>query len=143
MADLKLGYLNSVALIGRVTQDPEVKYTPKGTPVCGFRLAVSRRYRDKETGEWKEDASFFNISTFGRQAELCGDYLKKGSAVLLEGRLRSRSWETQTGDKRYAVDVNAFRVQFLDKVTPEAEPAEPAPEEEPEVPKEKLDDLPF
>lgn len=142
MADLKLGYLNYVALIGRITQDPEVKYTPKGTPVCGFRLAVSRRYRDKESGEYKEEASFFNVSAFGRQAELCGDYLKKGSAVLLEGRLRSRSWETQTGDKRYAVDITALRVQFLDKVTPEAEP-ESAPEEEPQSPKEKLDDLPF
>lgn len=130
MAELKLGYLNYVALIGRVVQDPDLRYTPKGTPVCNFRIAVSRRYKDPNTGEWKDDASFFNVVAFKRSAELCGDYLKKGSAVLVEGRLRSRSWETNTGERRSTVEITAFRVQFLDKVLPVVEAEEALPEEE-------------
>jgi single-strand DNA-binding protein len=128
MAELKLGYLNYVALMGRVVQDPDLRYTPKGTPVCNFRLAVNRRYKDPNTGEWKDDPSFFNIVAFKRSAELCGDYLKKGSAVLVEGQLRSRAWETNTGERRSTVEVRSFRVQFLDKVT--GVEAEEAPLEE-------------
>lgn len=130
MAELKLGYLNYVALIGRVVQDPDLRYTPRGTPVCTLRIAVSRRYKDPNTGEWKDDANFFNVVAFKRSAELCGDYLKKGSAVLVEGRLRSRSWETNTGERRHTVEIRAFRVQFLDRTIPGAEAEELLPEEE-------------
>ena len=141
MGELRLGYLNYVALMGRLTQDPDLRYTPKGNPVCNMRIAVSRRYKDKETGEFKEEANFFNMVAFKRQAELAGDYLKKGSAVLIEGTLRSRSWETDAGEKRYAVEVMAYRIQFLDKVP--QEPAEAKAEEETDVPKEEIKDIPF
>lgn len=140
MGELKLGNLNYVVLMGRLTQEPDLRYTPKGNPVCNFRIAVSRKYRNKETGELEEEANFFNVVAFKRQAELAGDYLKKGSAVLIEGRLRSRNWETNAGEKRYTVEILAYRIQFLDKVP--REPAETPPEEE-DVPKEELKDIPF
>ncbi len=115
MANLRLGYLNSVQLIGRLTADPELKYTPKGVPVCTFRIAVSRRIKDRETGDFKEDVTFLNCVAWRRLAEQADTFLKKGSAILLEGRLRSRSWETGDGQRRSTVEVVARRIQFLDK----------------------------
>ncbi len=140
MADLRLGQLNYVVLLGRAVQEPELKYTPKGTPVCSFRIAVNERIKDKETGEWKEVPSFFNVVTFSRGAEMCGERLKKGSAVLIEGRLRSRDWTDQQGVKKYIVEISARRVQILDKTAP---PLTEEPPEEIEIPEENIDDLPF
>jgi single-strand DNA-binding protein len=88
--------------------------------VCNLRLASSRRYKDK-SGEWQDDSTFVSVVTWSRTAENCGEYLKKGSAVLVEGRLQSRSWETEDGQKRSVVEVNALRVEFLDKVGGSAE----------------------
>ncbi|MEO0114413.1 MAG: single-stranded DNA-binding protein [candidate division WOR-3 bacterium] len=144
MAEVRLGSLNYVALIGRVAQEPELKYTPKGTPVCNFNIAVNRRWRDNATNDWKEETSFFRVTTLGRAAERCGEYLKKGSAVLLEGRLRSRSWNTPDGEKRNIVEIVTFRVQILDKLVPEAEVAsELEADETVDIPKDQLDDIPF
>jgi single-strand DNA-binding protein len=144
MAEIRLGFLNYVALIGRATHDPELKYTPKGNAVCNFGIAVNRRWKDKETNEWKDDTSFFRVSVFGQTAERCGELLKKGSAVLIEGRLRSRSWNTQDGEKRNIVEIVGFRVQILDKLTPDAEVVpESAPDENVDIPKDQLDDIPF
>ncbi len=141
MADLRLGNLNYVVLIGRATQEPELRYTPKGTPICNFRIAVDENIKEKDTGEWKKVTSFFNVVAFSRGAEICGERLKKGSAVLIEGRLRSRDWTDQQEVKRYTVEIIARRVQILDKV---ALPAEtPSATEEIEIPDENLDDLPF
>jgi len=150
-AEIRLGSLNYVALMGRACADPDLKYTPKGTPVLNFRMAVSRRYKDPTSGEWKEDASFFTVVYFGQYAERVGETLKKGSGVLVEGRLRSRSWESQSGEKRSTVEVNASRVQNLDKQTPSGapRPAEGAPEaaapavEEVDIPPDQVDDVPF
>ncbi|MBA7526646.1 Single-stranded DNA-binding protein [subsurface metagenome] len=114
MNPLRLGDLNSVYLIGRLVADPELRYTQKGTPVCDFRIACSRRYKIRETGEWQEETLFINIVAWQRQAETANDYLKKGSAVLIDGNLRSRQWETSQGDKRSAIEVVARRIQFLD-----------------------------
>jgi single-strand DNA-binding protein len=114
MAQLRLGYLNSVQMIGRLVADPELRYTQKGAPVCDFRLACSRRYKNKETNEVQEETLFINVVAWRRQAELANDYLKKGSAILVEGRLRSRQWETNQGEKRSAIEVVAYRIQFLD-----------------------------
>jgi single-strand DNA-binding protein len=114
MKPLRLGYLNSVQLIGRLVADPELRYTQKGAPVCSFRLASSRRYKNRETGEFQEETLFINVVAWRRQAELANDYLKKGSAVLIEGRLRSRQWESPQGEKRSAIEVVAYRIQFLD-----------------------------
>jgi single-strand DNA-binding protein len=114
MKPLRLGYLNSVQLMGRLVADPELRYTQKGAPVCSFRIATSRRYKNRETGEFQEETLFINVVAWRRQAELANDYLKKGSAVLIEGRLRSRQWESNQGEKRSAIEVIAYRIQFLD-----------------------------
>jgi single-strand DNA-binding protein len=124
MNQLRLGYLNNVLLIGRLVADPELRYTQKGAPVCDFRIACSRRYKNRETGEWQEETLFINIVAWRRQAELANDYLKKGSAVLIEGNLRSRQWETNQGDKRSATEVVARRIQFLDALQKDSNSSE-------------------
>lgn len=145
MADVRLGSLNSVFLLGRVTMDPDLRYTPKGTAVLGFRIAVDRNYKDRATDEWKRETSFFGANIWAQQAERLAETMKKGSAVLVEGELRSRSWETQTGDKRSVVEIHARRVQVLDKF--ESRPAEPAPDDQSqgsdEGTSDQLDDIPF
>ena len=149
MAELRLGSLNVVILLGRACADPDLKYTPKGTPVLNFRIAVSRRYKDPTSGEWKEEASFFSVTQFGPGAERMGEVMKKGSAVLVEGRLRSRSYETQAGEKRTVVEINAQRVQCLDKFATGAPPGsapgaeQPGPAEEVDIPPDQVDDVPF
>lgn len=136
MAELKLPHLNYVILAGRLTHDPELRYTPKGSAVCTMRIAVSRRYRDKDTGEFKEEVSFLNLVAWSKWAELSGERLKKGSAIIAEGNLRSRSWETPTGEKRSTVEIIVRRIQFLDKGLPESE--EIQAEEETSIPPEEF-----
>lgn len=92
----------------------------------------------------EKEASFFRVQTWGKSAERCGEIMKKGSAVLVEGRLHSRSWNTQDGEKRNVVEIVSTRVQILDKLTPEAEVApESGPDENVDIPKDQLDDIPF
>jgi|UniRef100_A0A7C3URN1 single-strand DNA-binding protein len=140
MAEIRLGSLNYVVLIGRATQEPELRFTPKGTPVLEFRIAVNERVKDKETEEWKDYTSYFDVRTFGPVAERCNERMKKGSAVIVEGRLRSRDWTDNQGQKRSKIEIVARRVQILDKVAP-AGTVEPT--EEIEIPEENIDDLPF
>ncbi|KPK70195.1 hypothetical protein AMJ87_09310 [candidate division WOR_3 bacterium SM23_60] len=116
MSQLRLGYLNAVYLIGRLVADPELRYTQKGAPVCDFRIACSRRYKNRESGEWQEETLYINVVAWRRQAETANDYLKKGSAVLVEGSIRSRQWETNEGEKRSVIEVVARRIQFLDQI---------------------------
>lgn len=104
--------LNKVLLIGNLTRDPELRYTPGGSAVCNFTLAVNRTYNDK-SGAKKEDTCFLRITVWGKQGETCAQYLSKGRSAFVEGRLQSRSWETEDGQKRSAIDVVADRVQFL------------------------------
>ena len=103
--------LNRVFLIGNLTRDPEIRYTPSGTSVVSFGLAVNRVFK-AQTGEKKEEACFVRIVTFGKQAESCNQYLAKGRSVFIEGRLQYRNWEYE-GRKYNALDVIADRVQFL------------------------------
>jgi single-strand DNA-binding protein len=105
--------LNNVVLLGNLTRDPEVRYLPSGTPVATLGLAVTNRI--KQGDEWKDDPCFIDVVVFGKQAESCGENLSKGQPVLVEGRLRYRSWEGQDGQKRSKHDVSAFRVQFMPK----------------------------
>ncbi|HVP58031.1 MAG TPA: single-stranded DNA-binding protein [bacterium] len=116
MADVRLAAINKVILSGRLTRDPELRYTPNGASVSSFSLASSRRYKGQD-GEWKEIVAFVNVVAWGKLAVLANEYLKKGSAALVEGRLNSRSWQTEDGQKRSALEVVAERVQFLDRVT--------------------------
>jgi single-strand DNA-binding protein len=104
--------LNRVLLIGNLTRDPELRYIPSGSAVATFTLAVNRVY-NTQSGEKKEQTSFLRIVVWGRRAEVCGEYLSKGSPVFVEGRLQSREWESQDGQKRSTVEVVADNVQFL------------------------------
>lgn len=103
---------NKVLLMGNLTKDPELRYTPQGTAVVNLRMAVNRRWKDK-TGESKEEVCFITVVAWDKQAEVCNQYLRKGAPVFVEGRLQSRSWEDNTGGKRSVVEVRAERVQFL------------------------------
>ena len=104
---------NKVILMGNLTRDPELQYLPSGTAVAKFGLAVNRVYTDRQSGERKEDACFVDITAWARQAEVCNEYLQKGSPVFLEGRLNFNSWETDDGQRRSKLDVVADRVQFI------------------------------
>ena len=104
--------VNSVFLGGNLTRDPELRYTPNGAAVCNFDLAVNRRYAASD-GSQKEETLFIRISSFGRQAETCHQYLSKGSPVLVEGWLHQGTWETESGEKRSRIEARARRVQFL------------------------------
>ncbi|MCX5716575.1 MAG: single-stranded DNA-binding protein [Candidatus Omnitrophica bacterium] len=104
--------LNKVLLIGNLTRDPELRYIPSGTAVATFTVAVNRAYT-LPSGEKKEEVCFVKIVVWGRRAEVCGEFLSKGSPVFIEGRLQSRSWEDQSGQKRSTTEVVANNVQFL------------------------------
>jgi len=104
--------LNKVLLIGNLTKDPELRYTPNGTAVTNLRLAVNRKFKDR-SGELKEDTCFITVTAWDKQAEICNQYLQKGRSVFVEGILQSRSWETGEGQKRSTIDVRAERIQFL------------------------------
>ncbi|PYM07890.1 MAG: single-stranded DNA-binding protein [Candidatus Rokuibacteriota bacterium] len=120
--------LNKVFLIGNLTRPPELRYTPSGTAVADLRLAVNRVY-STQGGEKREDTYFLTVVVWGKQAESCGEYLDKGSPILVEGRLQTRDWETKDGQKRNVVEVVAERVQFMGRGkqpagAPAAAPAE-------------------
>ncbi len=115
---------NKVILMGNLTRDPELRYIPSGTAVTNFTIAVNRSYKDG-TGERQESATFVRVVVWARIAEVCAEYLSKGSPVFIEGRLQSRSWETEDGQKRSMVEVVANNVQFLGSgKAKEASPAE-------------------
>ena len=101
---------NSVSLVGNVTRDPELRFTPTGQPNANFGLAVNRRWQNRQSGEWEEQVSFFDIVCWGDMAENVGESLTKGSRVLVSGRLQQRSWETQNGEKRSKIEVVADEV---------------------------------
>lgn len=107
--------VNSVILAGNLTRDPEIRYTPQGTAVGKLGLAVNRKFRTKD-GEQKEEVCFVDVDVWARQAENCGEYLKKGSSILVEGRLVLDTWsDKETGQKRSKHKIRAFRVQFLNR----------------------------
>ena len=106
--------LNKVFLIGRLARDPELRYIPSGTAVATFTVASNRAYT-LASGEKREESCFVRVVAWARQAELCGEYLSKGSSVFVEGRLQSRSWETPDGQKRSTLEVVAQNIQFLGK----------------------------
>jgi single-strand DNA-binding protein len=141
MSDLRMPDLNKVTLVGRLTRDPELRYTPQGTAVCKLGLAVSRNYKGRD-GERKEDTTYVNIDVWDKSAEYCGENLRKGRPVLVEGSLKSDQWEDKnTGQKRTSISVRAQRVQQLDWEDRGAQKPAPQPRaiEEP-IPE---DDIPF
>jgi len=104
-------YLNKAILVGNLTRDPEEKSLPSGNKVTSFSLATNRVWKD-QSGAKQEATDFHNIVVFGRQAETCAQYLKKGQNVLVEGRIQTRSWDAQDGTKKYRTEIIADRVQF-------------------------------
>lgn len=141
MADLRLPSINRVMLIGRLTKEPDLQYTENGKAILKFSIAVSQKYKDAQDN-WKETVSFIPIISWGPNAEKTAERVNKGNAVLVEGKIESRSWETSEGQKRSAIQVNAFRIQNLQK--PEKEQVEAPPEtDEEKQRKEQIDDLPF
>jgi single-strand DNA-binding protein len=136
------GSLNKVQLIGRLTRDPELRYTPSGSAVCGFSLAINRFGQDSN-GERKEYVEFVDCVAWNtgtrKLAEHCGQYLAKGRLVYAEGRLQTRSWEDQqSGQTRYRTEVIAFDVQFLSPKDGDEADGEARP-----VATDDPDDIPF
>lgn len=105
--------VNKVILVGNLGADPEVRYLPSGDAVANIRLATTDRYKDKASGEMKEATEWHRVSFFGRLAEIVSEYLKKGSTVYLEGRIRTRKWQAQDGTDRYSTEIVAEQMQML------------------------------
>jgi len=156
------GSVNKVILVGRLGKDPELKYTPSGAPVAKFSLATDESFKDK-TGEKQEHTEWHNIVAWNKLAEICGEYLTKGKLVYIEGSIRSRQWQDQSGNKRTSYEIIANQMQMLgsksdsggggmnrppqDRPAPERHaPAAQSPSGEPIAPSEPEisdDDIPF
>jgi single-strand DNA-binding protein len=139
--------LNKVFLIGRLTKDPEMKNLPSGKSLCQISIATDRFYTDKD-GNKKQETEFHNVILFGRLAEIASQYLKKGSLVFIEGRLRTRNWEDESGNKKSRTEIIAERMQLGPKAAPKEElpPIEEEKEEIPIVEEEEeinIEDIPF
>ena len=106
--------LNKVLIIGNLGADPEIKYTQAGSPVANLSVATSERWKDKNTGEQKEQVEWHRVVIFGRLAEIAEQYLKKGSKIFVEGKLQTRDWEDSEGKKRYTTEVVAREMTMLD-----------------------------
>ncbi|RKP49195.1 single-stranded DNA-binding protein [Trinickia fusca] len=105
--------VNKVILVGNLGADPEIRYLPSGDAIANIRLATTDRYKDKASGEFKEATEWHRVAFFGRLAEIVGEYLKKGSSVYIEGRLRTRKWQGQDGQDRYSTEIVAEQMQML------------------------------
>jgi single-strand DNA-binding protein len=136
--------VNKVILIGNLGADPELRYTPAGTPVASFNIATTERWRNKE-GQPQENTEWHRIVLWSRQAEIAKEYLRKGSSVYIEGRLQTRNYEDKDGVKRYVTEIVGMRMQLLGARG--AQPDEGGPSEPPPPPQKDLDaeddDLPF
>jgi single-strand DNA-binding protein len=104
--------VNKVILLGRLGQDPELKYTPGGAAVCNFTLATGEKFKDK-SGQLQERTEWHRMQAWGKTAELCNQYLKKGSQAFFEGRIQTRSWDAKDGTKRYTTEIVITTVQFV------------------------------
>jgi len=114
MAELRMPDVNSVIIVGNLIKDPVFRHTTTGTPVTNFYIASNRKFKDN-LGNWKEDVCFVGIVAWYKLAESCYENLRKGSAVLVEGELQSRTWKTEDGFNRNVVEIKARRIQFLNK----------------------------
>ena len=146
--------LNKVMLIGNLGADPEIKYSPGGTPIANLRLATNESRKNSE-GEWEDRTEWHRVVIFGKQAEFCKDYLRKGSKIFIEGRIQTRSWDDKNGQKHYMTEVVSYNMVMLDQKgqdvsinAPEpqkssASPADTMPEPPGDNFPEGEDDLPF
>ncbi len=132
--------LNKVFLIGRLTQDPEIRTTQSGQAVCSFGLATNRVWVDQGTNQKQEKTEYHNIVLWRRLAEIASQYLTKGSLVLIEGRIQTRSWQDSSGNKRYKTEVIAENIQLGPKrnVGQQSTSETPSPTSQKEAPQEKI-----
>jgi len=133
---------NKIILVGNLGRDPELRYTPQGTPVCNFSMATNERRKDKN-GEHQDQVTWFKVTIWGRQAETASQYLTKGRPVYIEGRLRIESWTDRDGKEQTTLEVNATDMQFIGGGS-----TEDRPKEQPSAPAggagpEDDDDIPF
>jgi len=105
--------VNKVIIVGNLGKDPETRFLPDGKAVCNFNVATTDKWTDKATNEKKEATEWHRVSSFGRLAEICGEYLKKGSQVYIEGKLRTRKWQDKEGQDRYTTEIMADAMQML------------------------------
>jgi single-strand DNA-binding protein len=105
--------VNKVILIGNLGKDPEVRYTPSGSAVCNLRLATTRNWKSRDTGEKQEETEWHSVVLYDRQAEVAGEYLRKGRSVYIEGRLKTRKWQDKEGADRYTTEIVADSMQLL------------------------------
>jgi len=105
--------INKVILVGNLGQDPDTRYMPSGSAVTNLRIATSEQWKDKQTGEQKERTEWHNVAMFGRLAEIAAEYLRKGSQVYIEGKLRTRKWQDKQGNDRWTTEVIADEMQML------------------------------
>ena len=135
---------NKVILVGNLGRDPELRYTPQGTPVCSFTMATNERRKDK-TGEMQDQTTWFRVTLWGRQAETASQYLTKGRPVYIEGRLRVEEWTDRDGKQRYTLEVHATDMQFIggraeEPVAGKVATSEPVAAEQADL---SDDDIPF
>jgi single-strand DNA-binding protein len=136
--------VNKVILIGNLGRDPEVRFTQGGTPVANFTMATSERWNDP-SGEKKEKTEWHKVVVWGKQAEIAGEYLKKGRPVYIEGSLQTREWTDRDGNKRYTTEVRAYNMQFLGRPDDRGASSGAAPAEDMGEPAGGFaeDDIPF
>ena len=118
--------VNRVTLIGYIGKDPEVKYMPSGDAVVSLSIATSESWKDKQTGEKKEATEWHRVNFFGKTAEVCGQYLKKGSTIYVEGSLHTRKWNDKEGIERYTTEIRGDRMQMLGGKSEDKPQAKPA-----------------
>jgi single-strand DNA-binding protein len=135
---------NKVILVGNLGRDPELRYTPQGTPVCSFTLATNERRKDK-TGEAQDVTTWFRVTLWGRQAETASQYLSKGRPVYIEGRLRLEEWTDRDGKTRQSLEVHATDMQFIGSARSDEGGGGAAPRTAHEAPMGPIedDDIPF
>jgi single-strand DNA-binding protein len=104
---------NRITIVGYLGRDPELRYTPNGTPVCDFSVATSERRRGRDGNEGEETTTWFRVTFWGRQAEFCSQYFTKGKPVYIEGRLSQREWTDRDGNKRYSLEVHGSEINFI------------------------------
>jgi single-strand DNA-binding protein len=131
--------VNKVILVGNLGADPETRYLPSGDAVTNIRLATTDRYKDKQSGDMKELTEWHRLSFFGKLAEIAGQYLRKGSAIYVEGRIRTRKWQDQSGQDKYSTEIVVDQLQMLggkqegqQQAPAQRQAQRPAPQHEPD-----------
>lgn len=132
--------MNKIIVVGNLGRDPEMRYTPNGQAVTSFSVATNHRYNTSE-GEQRDETEWFSVSVFGRQADACNQYLSKGQKVYVDGRIRSRSYQAQSGETRFVMEIRADQVRFLDRAA--ASDVYPSETDKSSAEGVEAEDLPF